>query len=248
MRRALLFLAAGLVSLALLQTASARPGWAWMQFGRDIDLATCADTAKEALQEEGFTLADQHRWAWGAIYSGETSIHYAMIQCFERRGVMQIFISVATDREAGAQATRMRNRLAKHFEEKDETVRVPANLGVDSQGVLSKTVLEPGRRYRLTASGAVGFFPGSTDTDALYCYAEVWRPYFPELPHLCRALLVNGEGLDQLAGRAGKLAYRPGHRYEVTVTGVRGRLSFKSFDQAPGDNSGAWSVKIEALE
>ena len=62
MQRLLAVFAAALLSLMLVQTAAARPGWAWMQFGRDIDLATCADTAEKALRDEGFTLADQRRW------------------------------------------------------------------------------------------------------------------------------------------------------------------------------------------
>jgi hypothetical protein len=259
MSRVRLLILSAAIAICLIQTAAATPGWAWMQFGvDDMNVDECADTAAAALKGEGFKLADQHKWAWGAIYSGETSIHFGWIGCFQRRGPMQVIINVSTDREAfdtDRQATHVsvvvRNKLAKYFTngpKNVETLAVPANLGVDSAGVRSKMILDPDRRYRITVGGYVAFFPSSPgDTDALYCVDEVWAPYFSPLPNLCRPLLVNGKGLDKVAGRAGEIPYNPKHAYAVVATGIRGALTFKSFDTAPADNTGSWNVKIELL-
>ena len=95
----------------------------------------------------------------------------------------------------------------------------------------SATVLKASHRYRLVGSGTVSDWcdGGSTPcnpplvlndgVDALYCYAT-WRCQKPEL---WRQLQVNGVGLDQLAGKDGKIPYSAGHVYTVEVTGIPAR-------------------------
>lgn len=255
MRRLPLVAIAAFAALLVAGVASARPGWAWMQFGvKDIDVPRCADTASAALRGEGFALADEQRWQWGAIYTGETSSAFGWISCFQRRGVMQVIIQVSVD-PGNTNATRIRNRLAKYFRETDSTpdrVTVPATLGVDSAGVKSKTILEPGHRYRITVTGTVGFFSESAtspDSDGVYCYGQIRkdRGYTDVLPFACGPMFVNGVPLDEFAGKKGQIDYNPRHRYEVIVTGVSGRLTYKCNDQYPSDNSGSWTILVEPL-
>jgi hypothetical protein len=80
--------------------------------------------------------------------------------------------------------------------------------------------------------------------DALYCYAK-WR--CGATPQLWRQLRVNGKGLDEFAGVAGKLPYSAGHVYAVVACGTGGKLSLVSSDAAAGstgDNSGSFTVEI----
>jgi hypothetical protein len=127
--------------------------------------------------------------------------------------------------------------------------------------VSSSTVLERGIRYRLVASGTVSDWCGKTGcpagnadqvaqpnvgVDALYCYAK-WRCATPEL---WRQLRVNGKGLDEAAGFAGKVPYSASHRYAVEICGTGSKLSLVSSDAAAGstaDNSGAFRLQVTRL-
>lgn len=129
--------------------------------------------------------------------------------------------------------------------------------------VKSRMVLQPNHRYRITVSGTVSdWCPASaassqecghgsplaigTGVDALYCYAT-WRC---PTPVLFRQLWVNGKGLDQLAGRPGRVPYSRRHVYSVEVTRLSGRLSLVSASAAghsTTDNSGAFSVELVDL-
>jgi hypothetical protein len=129
--------------------------------------------------------------------------------------------------------------------------------------VASKTVLEPGHRYRLVARGTVSdWCPASAKkkeqcsygsplevaqgVDSLYCYAK-WRCPTKEL---WRQLRVNGQGLDEIADQADDVEYSAGHTYTVEITGIKGRLSFVSSDAAAGstgDNSGSFTVTLTEI-
>ena len=122
----------------------------------------------------------------------------------------------------------------------------------------SRTVLRADHRYRLVGTGTVSDWcdGGSTPctpplvlnqgVDSLYCYAK-WRCPQPEL---WRQLQVNGVGLDELAGKAGKIAYSASHVYTVEVTGIAGQLSLVAADAAAGSaggNSGKFTLRITDL-
>jgi hypothetical protein len=138
-----------------------------------------------------------------------------------------------------------------------ETVTVANTSRV---AVTSKTVLVATHAYELVARGTVSDWcsdtscqPGDADTgpqpyvgqDALYCYAK-WRCPTVELS---RQLLVNGQGLDQLARQAGRIAYSASHVYRVKVTGIEGALTFISaaVDFLKFNNSGKWTISITDL-
>jgi hypothetical protein len=129
--------------------------------------------------------------------------------------------------------------------------------------VTSKTVLEPGHRYRLVASGTVSDWCPATakkkeqctygspfeiakGVDPLYCYAK-WRCPTEEL---WRQLRVNNQGLDEIAGKADDIELAASHTYAVELTGIKGRLTFVASDAAAGsigDNSGAFTVTLTEL-
>jgi hypothetical protein len=132
-------------------------------------------------------------------------------------------------------------------------------LNTATKPVESKTVLVADHEYEVVVQGTVsdwcsatGCPAGDPNTtpqpfvgqDALYGYAA-WR--FPT-PQITRQLLVDGVGLDQFAGQAGKIAYNPTHVYRVVVMGITGALSFISADTSSAyNNSGAWTVRITDL-
>jgi hypothetical protein len=120
--------------------------------------------------------------------------------------------------------------------------------------------LDKTHAYRVTATGTVSDWcttsscPAGDPTktaqanvgvDALYCYAK-WRCPTPEL---WRQLSVNGKGLDELAGREGKIPYNAGHAYSVELDCLSGPLSFVATDAvgSAGDNSGQFNVTISDL-
>jgi hypothetical protein len=135
-----------------------------------------------------------------------------------------------------------------------ESVTVPAN---GSGPVTGQTALLATHRYQISASGTASYwcsrndptscsFPGMphpsvelAGTDALWCYAT-WRC---PTPQLWRPLLVNGMGLDQLAGNPNGVAYDPSHDYSVQVTGISGPLTFTS----QAGSFGGFSVTVTDL-
>jgi hypothetical protein len=135
-----------------------------------------------------------------------------------------------------------------------ETITVS---NTDPEPEQSATVLKASHRYRLVASGTVSDWcdGGSTPctaplvlndgVDALYCYAT-WRCPKPEP---WRQLRVNGVGLDELAGKTGKIGYSASHTYTVEITGISGRLKAVASDAtwSAGGNSGHFTLKITDL-
>lgn len=136
-------------------------------------------------------------------------------------------------------------------------------LPTSAEPVFSTTVLKRSHRYRISVSGTVsdwcgegaksvrdcdfsglpGTFEKGKGVDALYCYAK-WRCAKPEL---WRQLRINGKGIDELVGKAGKLGFSGSHTYGGEVSGIAGRLSFVSSDASPGNDSGRWAVTITDL-
>lgn len=124
--------------------------------------------------------------------------------------------------------------------------------------VFSTTVLQADHRYRLVAGGTVSDWCNGTSfpcnpplaladgVDALYCYAK-WRC---STPTLWRQLQVNGKGLDEIAGQAGKIPYSASHKYTVEITGITGKLKLVALDAlngSAGDNGGQFTVDITDL-
>jgi hypothetical protein len=93
----------------------------------------------------------------------------------------------------------------------------------------SHTQLDASHTYQITATGTASYWCTSNDpnsctwpalahpnvelagTDAIWCYAN-WR--CPN-PLAWRPLLINGKGLDQLAGLEGGVPYDSSHSYTV---------------------------------
>ncbi len=136
-----------------------------------------------------------------------------------------------------------------------ETVKV-ANATISP--TKSTIDLISGHTYRLVVNGTVSDWCAATGCpngnptttpqpnvgqDALYCYA-LWRC---PTPQLSRQLLINGVGLDQLAGKAGQIPFSPTHSYTVEISGLAGPLTFLSAAVAGGQRtqeSGSWTIQI----
>jgi hypothetical protein len=114
--------------------------------------------------------------------------------------------------------------------------------------------LKSSHSYKIVVRGTVSDWPVGSEypqvregegVDALYCYAQ-WRCPKPEL---WRQLRVNSSGLDEFAGKAGKIRYSASHVYTVIVSGVAGKLTLVSSDaqSSPDGNSGAYTVEITDL-
>jgi hypothetical protein len=119
---------------------------------------------------------------------------------------------------------------------------------------VSSAALKGTHSYKFVVRGTVSDWPVGAEypqvregegVDALYCYAK-WRCPKPEL---WRQLRINGSGLDEFAGKTGRIRYSASHVYTVTVSGVAGRLTLVSSDaqSSPDGNSGAYTVEITDL-
>jgi hypothetical protein len=152
-------------------------------------------------------------------------------------GVAAFAAAVAASTSSGRPVAAGKDRAAASA---PITITVPAH-----SRSIRRPGLQGGHTYKWVVSGTDSYWPVGTGeypknvegqgVDALYCYAA-WRCPKPEL---WRALQVNGDGIDQLAGKV--LPPTASHRYEFVGTQFVpvGAVSFEA-----GGLSGGFTITI----
>lgn len=132
---------------------------------------------------------------------------------------------------------------------------LPETLTYDARSsspVVSTTVLEPDKTYRIVATGVSSVWEDEEGViDTLYCWTgrNCEEKRDEPLPAYGSKLAFNDENLDVFAGLGERgLPFRGSHRYEVTFTGKSGQLRLTYKDSNYDDNSGSYTVVLSLAD